>query len=82
MIGTLDKHDDLTRNTEIRSVRQILASFNHALNVEELARVLNCTKGTIYRRVKAGVLPSRMVGGELRFDPAKIADWWEGKKIN
>ena len=63
----------------VPTVRQMLASFGRTLTTNELANILHVSKRTIYRRIKANVIPSRRSGGQLRFDPGKVAAWWEGQ---
>jgi excisionase family DNA binding protein len=63
----------------VPTVRQMLASFGRTLTTDELANILHVSKRTIYRRIKANVIPSRRSGGQLRFDPGKVAAWWEGQ---
>ena len=55
----------------VPTVRQMLASFGRTLTTDELANILHVSKRTIYRRIKAKVIPSRRSGGQLRFDPGK-----------
>ena len=55
------------------------ASFGRTLTTDELANILHLSKRTIYRRIKANVIPSRRSGGQLRFDPGKVAAWWDGQ---
>lgn len=63
----------------VPTVRQMLASFGRTLTTDELANILHVSKRTIYRRIKANVIPSCRSGGQLRFDPGKVAAWWEGQ---
>jgi excisionase family DNA binding protein len=63
----------------VPTVRQMLASFGRTLTTDELANILHVSKRTIYRRIKANVIPSRRSGGQLRFDPGKVAAWWDGQ---
>jgi excisionase family DNA binding protein len=73
----------MTRKSESQSeattMRQVLAGYRRMLTVGELAELLQCSHKTIYRRARAHVIPSRMIGNQLRFDPAQIADWLDGK---
>jgi excisionase family DNA binding protein len=50
-------------------------SLDRALTVAEVAELLAVPKGTVYRKAKAGVLPSFHFGTLLRFNAGAIADW-------
>ena len=63
----------------VPTVRQMLASFGRTLTTDELANILHVSKRTIYRRIKANIIPSRRSGGQLRFDPGKVAACWDGQ---
>jgi excisionase family DNA binding protein len=56
----------------------MLASFSRTLTTDELANILHVSKRTIYRRIKANIIPSRRSGGQLRFDTGKVAVCWDG----
>lgn len=45
------------------------------LTVNEAARVLSVSKGTIYDLVTRGDLPAVRVGGQIRFVPAVLEKW-------
>ena len=57
------------------SVKAKLLSFNRALNVHELAEILNIPGPTIYSYAQKKVLPSFRVGNCIRFDPKEVVDW-------
>lgn len=46
-------------------------SLDHLLTVQEAARILNVSTGTVYRKVKAGTWPARQEadGHGIRFTP-------------
>jgi excisionase family DNA binding protein len=52
-----------------------IEQIDHALTANELARILNVHKLTIYRQAQAGTLPCFRVGTALRFDPRAVAAW-------
>jgi excisionase family DNA binding protein len=52
-----------------------IASIKHALKAEELAEILSVSKITIFKRAKAGKIPSFRIGSAVRFDPKSVADW-------
>lgn len=45
------------------------------MNVEELAQLLHRTPKTIYRRVRAGTIPSVKFGYNIRFNPQALITW-------
>jgi len=50
-----------------------LKQFNHAISVQELAKLLATSPDTIYRQTSAFKIPFFKVGDSLRFDPGAIA---------
>jgi excisionase family DNA binding protein len=50
------------------------------MTVDELAEYLGITRDTVYRKVKAGEIPSIRIGRLLRF-PKKTIENWLGQKI-
>ena len=57
------------------SVKAKLLSFNRALNVHELAEILNTPRPTIYAYTRSKVLSSFRVGNNISFDPKEVVDW-------
>jgi excisionase family DNA binding protein len=49
------------------------------ITVEEVSDLLNTSTDTIYRMARRKQIPSAMIGGSRRFDPATLAAWL-GKK--
>jgi len=45
------------------------------MKAPELATILSVSKITIYKRAKAGEIPSFQIGTSVRFDPAEVAKW-------
>lgn len=55
---------------------------NHSLNPEEVARILQITRNTVYELVKRGELSAFRVGRKLRFDPQDVELYkQQGKKM-
>ena len=54
---------------------EIIAGWKQALKIEELARLLNCSKGKLYKMVDTGRIPYMKFGSMIRFDPATTAAW-------
>jgi putative molybdopterin biosynthesis protein len=48
------------------------------LTVEEVAARCKVSRWTIYKLVKAGKLPDRRVGRQLRLRPADVAEFLDG----
>ena len=62
-------------NQQSISLPDRIASIKRALKAEELAEILNVSKVTIFKRAKAGRIPSFRIGTAVRFDPKSVADW-------
>lgn len=71
-VHTPDAEDRLDLPTRIRR-------HHGALRVSELAGILSMSRGTIYSLVDGGRIPHLRIGDSVRFDPAVIAEWIEGK---
>lgn len=46
-----------------------------AMTAEQLAKILNVSKITIFKQAKAGRIPSFRIGTCVRFDPRAVAKW-------
>ena len=46
-----------------------------AMTAEQLAKMLNVSKITIFKLAKAGRIPSFRIGTCVRFDPKTVAKW-------
>jgi excisionase family DNA binding protein len=46
-----------------------------AMTAEQLAKMLNVSKITIFKQAKAGRIPSFRIGTCVRFDPKAVAKW-------
>lgn len=49
--------------------------MGRALTAQELARILNVSKITIFKQAKAGRIPNFRIGTCVRFDPRAVANW-------
>jgi excisionase family DNA binding protein len=49
------------------------------LTTAEAARVLRCSRGTVYRLIDEGKLPALRVGGRLRIDAGQLERWLYGE---
>lgn len=46
--------------------------FPEVMNIKEAARYLRISERTVYKYVKKGLLPGRMIGNKLRFSRAAL----------
>jgi excisionase family DNA binding protein len=60
---------------------EMFRSLKKPLTVLELSERLNVSKGKVYVLVKDGRIPYFCIGESIRFDPAEIATWIEGKAV-
>jgi len=54
---------------------EIIENYGRALKVEDLAEVTQVSSKTLYRHIRAGKLLAYRIGGQLRLDPKKTAEW-------
>jgi predicted DNA-binding transcriptional regulator AlpA len=57
------------------TLREKLASFDGAIGADDIARLLQTSRHTIYLWVRDDRIPHFRLNGSLKFDPALIADW-------
>src|ERR1700722_10005597 len=57
------------------TLREKLASFDGAIGADDIARLLQTSRHTIYLWVRDNTIPPFRLNGSLKFDPALIADW-------
>jgi excisionase family DNA binding protein len=53
----------------------LIESFDTALTVNQLAKILAVSAMSIYRRAAAGLIPCFHQGSSVRFDPGDVAAW-------
>jgi len=53
-----------------------------ALNVRDLAEIIQVEEGTVRKHIRQGHIPYFRVGMILRFDPSDISDWLEGNSLS
>ncbi len=56
-----------------------LEQMTEALTAPEVARLLKMDLSTVYRKARQGQLPAFAVGGSVRFDPQRLADYLRNK---
>jgi excisionase family DNA binding protein len=61
------------------SIADMVEKFETAITVQQLATILQCSRGQIYKLVDEGRLPALKVGTLVRLYPAQIADWIRSK---
>ncbi len=57
------------------SLADRLEQHENALTAAELAKLLNMFRITIFKKAKAGRIPSFRIGTSVRFCPKSVADW-------
>jgi excisionase family DNA binding protein len=63
------------------SVVEAIRSRQTALLAEDLADLLGLSRKHILKLAKAQRMPSYRLGGAVRFDPGRIADWLESRSV-
>lgn len=63
----------------IPSLRDLL-SRGDLIAPEELAAGMRVARVTVYQWVRRGVIPHLKIEALIRFDPAEIREWLEGKR--
>lgn len=58
-------------------VREKIVSFGRALNPEELGGCLGVDEQMVRKYARLGQIPCFRLGTLIRFDPAKLCDWYE-----
>jgi excisionase family DNA binding protein len=54
---------------------QMVEDYGSALTVVQLAEILQCSRGQIYKLIEDKRLPALKVGSMVRLDPGTVADW-------
>jgi excisionase family DNA binding protein len=54
---------------------QMVEDYGSALTVVQLAEILQCSRGQIYKLIEDKRLPALKVGTMVRLDPGTVADW-------
>lgn len=69
------------KQSEPTSIRELLATFHHAITAQELARILRVKPDMVYKQARSGVIPHIRFGTAVRFDPKEIAEWIDHQRI-
>lgn len=56
-----------------------IESYGSAITVDELSKILNCSKRQVYNMIANKNLPALRIGTLLRLDPGQIAAWLRAK---
>ncbi len=68
-------------NEEPLGIRARIANFRHALTATEVGELFALSPKTIYKKARIGAIPSVRFEGVVRFDPKKLADWYDSQCI-
>jgi excisionase family DNA binding protein len=60
---------------DVLSLADRIEQFGRALTADELAGFLNVSSKLIFKKAKAGRIPSFRIGTCVRFDPHSVAAW-------
>jgi excisionase family DNA binding protein len=63
----------------ILSLRELL-SRGDLISPEELSQGMRVARVTVYQWVRRGAIPHLKIEALIRFDPAEIREWLEGKR--
>ena len=74
------KHDEGTVRPK-STLAETISSRKKAWTLPELAELLNCSKGKLYKMVKSGRIPHLRLGTTILFDPKMLSGWVEAKII-
>ncbi|WP_348266416.1 helix-turn-helix domain-containing protein [Edaphobacter sp. DSM 109919] len=57
------------------SLARMVEDYGCAITVVQLAKILQCSRGQIYKLIDDKRLPALKVGTMVRLDPGTVADW-------
>ena len=66
-------------DSETASLADRVLEFETAITVQQLATILQCSRGQIYKLIDEKRLPALKVGTLVRLDPTQVADWIRSK---
>jgi excisionase family DNA binding protein len=58
-----------------------LAFTRPSMEAKDVAEILGVTKPSIYKYARTGEIPSIRLGTSVRFDPKKLAEWYDRECI-
>ena len=53
----------------------VLESKTELMTVDEVASIFSISKGTVNRMIRTRKIPSFLIGGNRKFDPAQLIRW-------
>lgn len=56
-----------------------LQAIDHAMDADEVARLLGVSTKHVYKQAAKGTIPSFRFGAAVRFDPGALAQWLRHK---
>ena len=71
----LARSQPLADKPERLTLAERIERVEGAMTAEQLAKMLNVSKITIFKQAKAGRIPSFRIGTCVRFDPKTVAAW-------
>jgi excisionase family DNA binding protein len=74
-------HDDFVAEIYASAVPVVskladtVESYGSAITVNELAKILQCSRGQVYKWIEQKRLPAIKIGTMVRLDPSAVAAW-------
>jgi excisionase family DNA binding protein len=69
------------QDQEHQDIPSQLRKFKKAISAATLADLLDFTVSHILKQAKRGRIPSYRLGGSVKFDPIRVADWLEARAM-
>ena len=57
------------------TLARMVEEFGSAITVVQLAKILQCSRGQVYKLIDQNRLPALKVGTMIRLDPGTVAHW-------
>jgi excisionase family DNA binding protein len=75
-VNAQNHHD---KNVGIKE--HFLAFSRPSMEAKDVADILGVDKGSIYKLARSGIIPCFRIGTLVRFDPKKLAEWYDKQCI-
>lgn len=69
------------QDQEPQDIPSQLRKFKKAISAARLADLLDFSVSHILKQAKHGKIPSYRLGGAVKFDPIRVADWLEARAM-
>ncbi len=69
------------QDQEAQDIPSQLRKFKKAISAARLADLLDFSVSHILKQAKHGKIPSYRLGGAVKFDPIRVADWLEARAM-